>query len=169
MIVMLTAILICAFFAFTLRGGGLHNHLVAEAEVICQAEGFETAREYPQRLPDGETDFIDLAVWPEKYGDHLICVEVETTPRNVVSNVLKADRLGCPLIVLVPTVAVRRAVRRKLKLAGLQYRPGGMAVCVLLLGQLKAALRNCLPLNSAANTPSENPKNKQSNQSKEGR
>ena len=159
MILLASAILILTVIAMPLRGGALHNHLVSEAEILCRAEGFTTAREHPESLPDGGTDFIDLAAW---YGDSLICIEVETSARNVTTNALKAWRLGRPLVVLVPTVRVRRAVQAKLR----PYRilPGGKAICVLLLAQLRPWLRDCLSLNSPANAPTED---KQSNPSKE--
>ena len=145
MIFLLSVILVLAIVPLTLRGGTLHSYLVAEAEAVCRQEGYDTAREHPLRLPDGRTDYVDLAV---RKDGRLVCVEVETSPRNVMTNVHKARCLGVPLIVVVPTNQTRQAVRGTLRrhCLGRNRR----AVCVLLLGQLRQVLRKCLPLNSPA-------------------
>ncbi len=102
---------------------------------------------------NGGKDFIDLVAWR---GDFLICIEVETTTRNVLSNALKAQRLGRPLIILVPNVKVRKAVERKLSQC--QLTPGGQPICVLLVGQLQQEVMNCLALIFPANGERENKK-----------
>ncbi len=137
----------------SLRGGEFHNYLVGEAENIVRQAGFDTAREHPENLPDGGKDFIDLMA---RRGNSMICIEVETTARNVVSNALKAQRLGRPLIILVPNVKVRKAIQGRLSLCHL--KPGGKPVCVLLVGQLQQEVTNCFPFFSAANGGWENRK-----------
>ena len=107
----LTILLACSTLALTMRGGGFHNYLVGEAEMILREMGFKTAREHPETLPGGGKNFVDLLARREGL---TVCIEAETTARNVLSNAIKADQIGCPLIVLVPNAAVRKAVIRKL-------------------------------------------------------
>ncbi len=151
---MLTVMMACLIgWVLFLRGGQFHNWLVLEAEKICRKAGLETEAESPQRLPDGRIDFVDLLVRGDKV---VVCIEVETSARNVLSNARKAERLGLPLIVLVPTRRVHQAAQRKL--AGVDLRPGGWAICFLLLTQLKPSLSFYFPLISPANRPRENKK-----------
>ena len=153
MIMVLAISLIFCTLIFSLRGGGFHNYLVAEAGRILRQAGFDTALEHPENMPNGGKDFIDLVAWR---GNFLICIEVETTTRNAVSNALKAQRLGRPLIILVPNVKVRKAVERKL--SECRLTSGGRPICVLLVGQLQKEVANCLTLISPANGKRENKK-----------
>ncbi len=137
----------------SLRGGGFHNYLVCEAESILRQAGFETSLEHPENLPDGGKNFIDLMA---RRGNSMICIEIETSPRNVISNARKAQRLGMPLIILVPNVKVRKAVEQKL--SKWRLSPGGRPICVLLIAQLLQVVTNCFPLFSAANGKRENRK-----------
>lgn len=139
--------------ALFLRGGGLHNHLVLAAEKIFLQAGYHTWQESPQKLPDGRLDFVDLLV---RQGNCLICVEIETSIRNVTNNVLKASQLGLPLIILVPNRRVKKAVRTKLE--SIRFTPGGCPIYILLLSQLEQEVRNCFPLFSPANTQRKNRK-----------
>ena len=141
--------------ALFLRGGKLHNYLVIESESILQDAGFETYQEHPKKLSDGGVDFIDLLA---KKGDFMICIEVETTARYVLTNTAKAEQLGLPLIVIVPTRKVRKAVRNKLKQSTIS--PGGCGIYILLLAQLKQELMNKFPLFSPANEGRKNKKTK---------
>lgn len=150
---MILALAVSLGLILFLRGGQLHNYLALEAERICQQLDCETHLEAPQQLPDGGLDFIDLLVQKREY---LLCVEVETTARNVLSNVHKAHQLNLPLIVVVPTRKVQRAV--KCKLFKTSIRPGGQLILILLLSQLKQAVTNCFPLISTANDDRENKK-----------
>ena len=155
----LTILLAYATLALTLRGGGFHNYLVGEAEMVLREMGFETAREHPETLPGGGKNFVDLLARREGL---TVCIEAETTARNVLSNAIKADQIGCPLIVLVPNAKVRKAVVRKLSSG--ELRPGGCPICILFLGQLKQWVMNYLHLNAPANGDGENRKSNQSNQ-----
>lgn len=129
----------------TLRGGEFHNYLVGEAEGILRQAGFETAREHPESLPDGGKDFIDLMA---RKGDLVVCIEVETSARNVLSNAVKAQRLGRALVVLVPNIKVRKAVENRL----FRHRQGlDGAICILMLDQFRQEVANCFPLFSSAN------------------
>ena len=139
-----------------MRGRTLHNYLVLEADKIFQKAGFKTACESPQQLPDGGVDFVDLLV---ERGSYLLCVEVETTARYVLTNVGKAVQLGLPLIILVPNIKVKKAVSKRL-----QNAPKSMAehrITILLLGQLEYEVMNYFPLFSAANKQWENRKTNQ--------
>lgn len=129
-----------------LRGGALHNHLVLETESIFKRAGFNTQQEYPQRLPDGRLDFIDLLV---ERGNCMICVEIETSARYVLTNAAKADQIGLPLIVIVPNRKVKMAVQKKL--AQSQITAGGLSIYILLLSQVEKGFTNFFPLFSSVN------------------
>lgn len=144
--------LLCCLVLF-LRGGQLHNYLVGETEGIFRNAGFSTHQEYPLRLPDGRLDFIDLFV---QLGNCMICVEVETSARRILSNASKADQLGLPLIVVVPNRKVQRAVITKL--ARTKQTAGGLRIYVLLLTQLEKEFTNYFPLISPANDTRKNRK-----------
>ena len=139
-----------------LRGDTLHNYLVLETECIFQQEGFDTYQEHPQCLPDGSLDFLDLLV---RRDDFLICIEVETSARYVLANAAKAERLGLPLIVIVPTRRIKKSVQNKLEKSGI--RPAGCNIYILLLSQLKQELINYFPLFSPVNDGRENKKTNQ--------
>ncbi len=156
---MITLIISLMIIALFLRGGKLHNYLVLESECILQDAGFETHQEHPKKLPDGGLDFIDLLV---QRGNCLICIEVETSARHVLTNAAKAQQLELPLIVIVPTRKVKKAVQNKLSNSAI--KPAGCDIYILLLSQLKQELTNCFPLFSSAN---EGRKNKKTNINKE--
>ena len=142
-------VLMTIFFvgiAFFLRGGRLHNHLVCEAEKIFRDAGFDTHQEYPKKLASGELNFVDLLAEGD---DFVICVEIETSSRHVLDNAAKARELDLPLMVIVPTRKVQKAVKSKLETAGI--RPKKHRIYILLLSQLKQEVTNCLPLFTLAN------------------
>ena len=150
----ISAVLTLGVWLHFLRGGNLHNHLVLASQAILRGAGFETHLEHPRQLPDGGLDFIDLMA---QRGDFLLCIEVETSARYVLTNARKARQLGLPLVVIVPTRKVRNAVKTKLRKSGI--RPGGHAIYVLLLAQLKQEVTNCFPLFSAVSHPGKKIKN----------
>jgi hypothetical protein len=149
-------ITLLAGLALFLRGGTLHNYLVFETENIFRGAGFDTQQEYPQRLPDGRLDFIDLLV---QKGNFMVCIEIETSARYVLTNAAKADQIGLPLIVIVPNKKVKMAVQKKL--AQSQITAGGLRIYVLLLSQVEKGFTNYFPLFSSVN---DEWKNKKTNQ-----
>lgn len=146
----ITAILLMGLALF-LRGDALHNHLVLQAEHIFKQAGFGTQQECPKRLADGRLDFVDLLV---QRGNFIVCIEVETATRYVLTNAAKADQIGLPLIVVCPTRKIQSAVQKKLAQA--QLTAGGYPICVLLLSQLEKEVTNCFPLFSQANSQRKN-------------
>lgn len=152
---MITLTISLMTLALFLRGGKLHNYLVTESEGILQNAGFETYQEHPKKLSDGGVDFIDLLAEKEGF---LACIEVETSARYVLINAAKAEQLGLPLMVVVPTRKVKRAVQNKLSKTAI--KPGGRDIYILMLAQLKQEVTNCFSLFSPAN---EGRKNKKTN------
>lgn len=151
----ITSVVALAILALFLRGGNLHNYLVLESEGIFRDAGFETHQEHSKKLPDGGVDFIDLLA---KKGDFMICIEVETSARYVLTNAAKAQQLELPLIVIVPTRKVKKAVQNKLSNSAI--KPAGCDIYILLLSQLRQELTDCFSLFSPAN---EGRKNKKTN------
>ena len=146
-------IILLASSVLLLRGGELHNHLVCTAEGILHEAGFTTHQEHPQKLSDGRLDFIDLLAQRD---DFVLCIEVELSARYVISNAAKAQQLNLPLIVVVPTKRVQKAVRKKL--AKTNLRPGGHRICIPLLRQLKQEVTNCFPCFPSVNAGREDRK-----------
>ena len=136
-----------------LRGGSLHNHLVRETGQLFREAGFDTCEECPVRLPDGRLDFLDLLV---KRGSCTICIEIETSARNVLTNATKADQAGLPLWIVVSSRKVQEAVADRLDSADL--RPAGLRIYIPLLGQLEQALTIYFPKIPSANALWENRK-----------
>ena len=101
-------------------------------------------------------DFLDLLV---RRDDFLICIEVETSARYVLTNAAKAEQLNLPLIVIVPTRRIKKSIQNKLKKSGI--RPAGCNIYILLLSQLKKELTNYFPLFSPVNGGRENKKTNQ--------
>jgi len=132
--------------AFFLRGGGLHNYLVCETEKIFRGAGFGTHQEYPKKLSGGGLDFVDLLA---KGNDLVICVEIETSSRHALDNAVKACELGLPLVVIIPTRKVQKAIENKFKTAGISLQKD--RIYILLLSQLEQELTNCFPLIPSAN------------------
>ena len=147
--------LIMVLLVCFLRGGELHSFLVLEAQRIFRHASFQTDQEAPRRLPDGRMDFVDLLVQRQEL---MLCVEAETSARNVTSNVIKAEQLGIAVWVLVPSRKVQKAVKAKLQDLGI--RPGGRRIKILLLRQLEQELTNCFPFNPSANGPEEKQENR---------
>ena len=147
--IMITAAL--TTLALFLRGGNLHNYLVLESEGILQGAGFNTHQECPKKLPDGDLDFVDLLAEREGF---VVCIEVETSARHVLRNAAKAELLELPLVVIIPSRKVKKAVQNKLNNSNI--RPGNHDIYILMLAQLKQELTNCFPLFSSANEPWKN-------------
>jgi hypothetical protein len=143
----ITSVVALAILALFLRGGALHNYLVFESEGILQGAGFETYQEHPKKLPDGGLDFVDLLAEKEGF---VVCIEVETSARYVLTNAAKAEQLGLPLIVVVPTRKVKKSVQNKLYRTDI--RPGGHDIYILLLTQLKQEVTNSFSLFSSVSS-----------------
>lgn len=121
-----------------MRGQPFHNSLVDKAAAELREAGFGVEIEMPLDLGNGKLDFLDILAWKE---DIRLGCEVETGARHVVSNVLKALRLGLPLIVVVPNRKVLEAVTRKL-----QAEVGELAqerIWISLPGRLRQAVMSC--------------------------
>lgn len=95
-----------------MRGKPFHNYLVDQAGKAFHDAGCAVDLEYPQQLPDGRFNFIDILAVRD--GIALAC-EVETTTSTVLSNVQKALLLQLPLWIIVPNRETRLSVARKLR------------------------------------------------------
>jgi hypothetical protein len=89
----------------------------------------------------------------------MVCVEIETSTRNFLSNSAKADQLGMPLIVVVPNRKVKKAVQKKLEQN--QITAGGFRIYILLLNEIEKGFTNYFSLFSSVN---DDGKNKKTNQ-----
>lgn len=128
-----------------MRGDSFHAYLVTQAVRDFRGAGFTVMTESPQRLGN-QTVFIDIVAY-RRHGSapQIIACEVETTPRNVLRNARKIQRLELPLLIVVPSRTVRLAVLRLLQPAG------SSRICVLLPSELSQALTDCFSGIPAAN------------------
>mgnify|MGYP005853240619 CR=1 FL=1 len=117
------------------RGGAFHGQLVNGLAQAFTDAGWSVAVEFPIRLPDGRTDWVDLLA---RRAERRLAIEVETTPRYVRVNVEKARLLGIPLLIAVPTRRLLAAIERRLA-----HRAAGAGADsrILLYAQLVQALR----------------------------
>jgi len=128
-----------------MRGGAFHNLIVGRCATALRRAGFATELETPRRLPDGRLDAIDLVA---RRGEFTVAVEVETTPRGVVSNAEKARALALPLWIVVPDRRVQSSARRRLACAGVE---GRVPIQILLLPAFEQGLMPGGELIAAAN------------------
>ena len=100
-----------------MRGGWLHNQMVAHLAGVLRGAGAWVRVEHPIRVADS-TLLADLYAG---LGRRTLLVEVERTPDRVSKDLVKAEAVGATWCVIVtPTAAGARAVRRKL---GIQSPP----------------------------------------------
>jgi hypothetical protein len=136
-----------------MRGKAFHNHLAAQVARDFLRAGFGVWAEYGLRLPDGQTDFVDVLAGRE--GATIAC-EVETTARHVLENVAKAQALQLTLWVVVPNRQIWSAVARKVR--KIHRTSSAVPVQILLVGEVSYRLTRCFPSFSAANDGLENGK-----------
>ncbi len=123
-----------------MRGQSFHNFIADQAAHKFQALGWDVEKEYPIEMPDGRTDYADI--YACKNG-RVLLAEVESTVRNLSSNIDKAAALNLPLIVILPN-------RKTLKAAVQKYKrrkklPRSPPVIFLLLSQITGQKRIYFP------------------------
>lgn len=112
-----------------------HLWMAEEISVCLRAAGAAYRWEHPFELPDGTKNFVDIFAYR---GELRVLIEIETTPRNALSNALKAAQVGLPLWIVVPDLRVRTAVGHRLASAGL--RVDGDLISILLLRVARRAV-----------------------------
>ena len=100
------------FMLPAMRGKALHKYISQKTAEGLDALGFEVSAEYPICLANGGKDYIDLVASCCAFD---LAIEIETTPRNVLSNATKANELGLQLWIVTPNKKISSAVARKLK------------------------------------------------------
>ena len=140
-----------------------HNHLVQQAATIFKDAGLLVHLEYPIKLPDGRTNYVDLFITRD-WDIPTTCVcEVETTPRYVLVNVEKALALKLPLCVIVPDRKLKTSIESKVQKV---FPEGDLHhVCFLLPDEITQVLTRYFPIFSAVNREMENRKNRKTKHS----
>ena len=100
------------FILPAMRGKTLHKYMAQKAAEGLGSLGFEVSAEHPICLAGGGKDYIDLLVSCCAFD---LAIEIETTPRNVLSNAAKANELGLRLWIVTPNKTISSAVARKPK------------------------------------------------------
>ena len=114
-----------------MRGNPFHNKLVEDAECIFSEFGWKTSAEQIFRV-GGTTTYFDLFA---RDGPLKIACEIETTSRHAVDNLRKAQAIGIPLWIIVPTRGVRQQIQRSLGCK--PVFSGGKPVAVILPDELR--------------------------------
>jgi hypothetical protein len=114
-----------------MRGRPFHNKLVKDAESIFSAFGWETNTEQ-MFCVDGITTYFDFYA---RDGPLQVACEIETTRRHAIDNLKKAQAVGMPLWIIVPTRKVRRQIQRSL--GRKQVFSGDKPVAVIVPDELK--------------------------------
>ena len=95
-----------------MRGKTLHKYMAQKAAEGLISLGFEVSAEYPICLTNGGKDYVDFFV---SHGAFVLAIEIETTPRNVLSNATRANELGLRLWIVTPNKQVSSTVLKKFK------------------------------------------------------
>ena len=117
-----------------MRGRPFHNKLVKDAEYTFYKFGWETETEWMFCI-NGITTYFDLFA---KTGPLIIACEIETTPRHAIDNLKKAQAMGIPLWIIVPTRVIRRKIRGSL--SGEMAFSGDKPVTVILPDELEQCI-----------------------------
>lgn len=117
-----------------MRGNPFHNKLVKDAECIFSEFGWKTCTEQVFRI-GGTTTYFDLFA---RDGPLEIACEIETTSRHAVDNLRKAQAVGMPLWIIVPTRGVRQQIQRSL--GDELVFSGGKPVAVILPDELRQCI-----------------------------
>ena len=118
-----------------MRGSAFHNNIVDEAKATFNRYHWQVYTEYRYRK-DSVTTYLDLFAAKD---NRKIACEVETTPRHIIDNALKARSVNLTLWIIVPSRRLRRQAEQKLTAAGLLRNE---SLRLLLPGQLEAELIN---------------------------
>ncbi|RKY07134.1 MAG: hypothetical protein DRP56_06255 [Planctomycetota bacterium] len=126
-----------------MRGNPFHNKLVEDAKCIFSRFGWKT---YTERwfCTNGITTYFDLFA---RDGPLKIACEIETTSRHAVDNLRKAQAIGMPLWIIVPTRGVRQQIQRSLGCK--PVFSGDKPVAVILPDELRQCIEeyiNCKPI-----------------------
>jgi len=121
-----------------MRGQTLHNLIVARAKRLME-DSFDQAWTEHKCHRNGTITFFDLF---GQTGAVQLAIEVETTVRHAVDNARKAEAVGVPVWFVVPQRQLQRTLQSKFQT--LDLTPRGEPIKILLLGQLRQALTNCL-------------------------
>lgn len=118
-----------------MRGKDFHNALVDRAKTIFTSFNWQVDTEHRYRHNNITTYFDLYAV----KANLVIACEIETTPRHVIDNVVKALATGVCVWVVVPTRVL--LCQAKQKLASLNISASPESVRILLFSQLEAELK----------------------------
>ena len=99
----------------------------------------------------GVTTYFDLFA---RKGPLIIACEIETTCRHALENLGKAQVIGIPLWIIVPTRRIRQQIQRML--GDKTVFSGGRPVEVILPDELKECIETYIKTNTLKGTDHEN-------------
>jgi glutaredoxin-related protein len=129
-----------------MRGKVFHNYMVNRTSVLLKTLGWIAFLEY-LLCRNGTTNFVDIM---GMHSNFQMAFEIETTTRHILDNCRKAEAVGIPLCIIVPTPHIYRIACRQVNT--LNGTPGGYSIKVFKVSQLEQGLREYLSFFIAANS-----------------
>ena len=117
-----------------MRGQPFHNQLVKDAECLFLRFGWKTETEW-RLSAKGVTSYFDLYA---RDGPRHVACEIETSCRHAIDNLKKAQLVGIPLWIIVPTRKIRSHIQRSF--GKNQVLSGHKPVIVMVPDELKKHL-----------------------------
>ena len=129
-----------------MRGKLFHNYMVEKTSWLLAALGWFICLEFCIRR-NGVTNFVDIFA---VLNGVQIAFEIETTSRHIADNCYKAQAVGIPICIIVPTTKVYNAAVKKT--CDIHIDHAGLPIRIFTLHQLEQELTDYLSLFIAANS-----------------
>ena len=128
-----------------MRGKMFHNYMAEKTGFLLASLGWCVFLEF-NICRNGVTNFVDILGTFHRFQ---MAFEIETTPRHIVDNCYKAQAVGIPLCIIVPTSKVYEAAVTETN--RINIRPAGYPIRIFKLIQLQQGLMSYLSLIITAN------------------
>lgn len=129
-----------------MRGKMFHNYVVEITSRLLATIGWRVYLEYRIRQNGIINDVDILAV----LNSCRVIFEIETTARHILDNCYKAQAVGIPLCIVVPTRKVYNAAVKQTR--SIALKPAGVPITIFTLNQLPQELTAYLSFFIAANS-----------------
>jgi hypothetical protein len=94
-----------------MKGGPSHEYYVQELAHMFAEQALTVALNVPVRCAGKLIGYGDMVV--RDRAGHVLCVEVERSPKRIFSDIAKAKALRAELWIVTPNARLRDAIRRR--------------------------------------------------------
>lgn len=126
-----------------MRGKMFHNYMVEKTSRLLAALGWFICFEFCIRR-NGVTNYVDIFA---VLNGVQVAFEIETTSRHIADNCYKAQAVGIPVCIIVPTAGTYQAAVKKTRNLTVEH-----PIQIFTLQQLDQELTDYLSLFIAANS-----------------